>query len=139
MKKEIIKIVFIILAALPFVACNSDDDIDEIFIDRKWTLAFIKEGNTEYQYSGDYVIIFKSNTFNLTTPGNATISGNWEADGGSRYFHCSNIKTTGDINNDNIAKKMREILQNAVSYDGDANWLQIVVQPGNVFMQFHNK
>ena len=34
---------------------------------------------------------------------------------------------------------MRNMLQNAVSYNGDANYLQIIVQQGNAFMQFYNK
>lgn len=125
---------------LTLAACNNDDDVQEIFIDRNWTLSFIQEGNEKsVPENVNYVIIFKSGTFNLTTPSNATISGNWQADGGTRTFKCSNIKTDGNINNDNIAKKMRNMLQNAISYGGDANWLQIIVQHGNAYMQFHNK
>ncbi len=137
---EIKKLLFAIMAALSFVACNNEDDVQEIFIDRNWTLAFIQEGGEKnIPESAGYVLLFKSNTFTLTTPGNATISGNWHADGGSRTFRCNNIKTNGNIGNDNIAKKMRNMLQNAVLYEGDTNYLQIIVQPGNAFMQFHNK
>lgn len=140
MKKKIRKIFFAIFVALSFVACNNEDDVQEIFIDRNWTLAFIQEGNEKsIPEKADYTLLFKSNTFVLTTPGDATISGNWHADGGSRTFRCNSIKTNGNISNDNIAKKMRNMLQNAVLYEGDANYLQIIVQPGNAFMQFHNK
>lgn len=141
MKKEITRILFILLATLSFTACNSDDDVDEIFIDRNWKLSFIQEGNEKSipENGAEYVLLFKSYTFTLTTPTNATISGNWQADGGSRSFHCRNLKTNGNINNDDIAKKMRDILQNAILYAGDANWLQIIVQKGNAYMQFYNK
>lgn len=140
MKKEITRIIFIVVAALSFCACSNEDDIDEIFTGRNWTLAFIQEGNDKSTpKNGDYTIVFNSSTFTLTTPAYATVTGNWQADGESRSFRCSNIKTTGNINSDNTANKMKQLLQNANSYAGDSNWLQIIVQTGNVFMQFHNK
>lgn len=141
MKNRIIKTALIILAAITFASCNKEDDIQEIFIDRSWTLTFIQEGKEHFvpQNNAAYIILFKGSTFTLTTPANATISGNWQADGGSRTFRCSNIRTSGNITNDDIAKRMRNMLQNAVSYNGDANYLQIIVQQGNAFMQFYNK
>lgn len=141
MKNRIIKTALVILAAFTFASCNKEDDIQEIFIDRSWTLTFIQEGKEHFvpQNNAAYIISFKGNTFTLTTPANATISGNWQADGGSRTFRCSSIRTSGNITNDDIAKRMRNMLQNAVSYNGDANYLQIIVQQGNAFMQFYNK
>lgn len=140
MKKTINGILYILLVALFFTACNNDDNLQEIFIDRNWTLSFIQEGNEKtVPEMVEYTILFKNGTFTLTTPGSATITGNWQADGGTRRFTCSNINTKGNINNDNIAKKMRNMLQNAILYSGDANWLQIIVQQGNAFMQFYNK
>lgn len=140
MKKEIIKIVFILVATLSFAACSNEDDIDEIFTGHSWTLAFFND-QMEKPIDGDYIIIFNGSIFTLTTPSNTTITGNWKADGETRAFHCSNVKTTGNINNDDTAKRMRQILQNATSYAGDANYLQIIARQGNVnaFMQFHNK
>lgn len=141
MKNRIIKTALIILAAISFASCNKEDDIQEIFIDRIWTLTFIQEGKEHFvpQNNTAYTMLFKGNTFTLTTPANATITGNWQADGDSRTFRCSNIRTNGNITNDDIAKRMRNMLQNAVSYNGDANYLQIIVQQGNAFMQFYNK
>lgn len=140
MRKKITGIVFFLVAALSFCACSNEDDIGEIFTGHDWTLAFIQEGNDKSTpKDGDYTIVFNSSTFTLTTPANATITGNWQADGESRSFRCSNIRTTENINSDNTANKMKQLLQNATSYAGDANWLQIIVQTGNVFMQFHNK
>lgn len=141
MKNIIIKTALIILATISFASCNKEDDIQEIFIDRIWTLTFIQEGKEHFvpQNNTAYIMLFKGNTFTLTTPADATITGNWQADGDSRTFRCSNIRTSGNITNDDIAKRMRNMLQNAVSYNGDANYLQIIVQQGNAFMQFYNK
>lgn len=141
MRKKIQNIALAVIVALSLTACDSDDDLQEIFTDHSWTLSFIKEGSGQpIESKGkDYVIVFKNNTFLLSTPGNATISGNWRADGGNRAFSCSNIRTSGNIENDNIANKMKNILQNSTSYAGDTNWLQIIVQKDNIYMQFYNK
>ena len=70
-------------------------------------------------------------------PNGAAINGKWEANGNSRKFQCWNINTTGNLKGDTIAEKMLQIFQNAKSYDGDTNWLQIKQQK-NVFMQFYS-
>lgn len=140
MIKGINKLIIFALLFFAVTACSKEDDINEIFIDRSWTLSFIQEGADKFvPEKGDYIILFKNKTFTLTTPSSATINGNWQADGGSRSMRLSNIRTSGSLSEDNIGKKMFNMLQNTTSYSGDANWLQIIVQPGNAYMQFYNR
>lgn len=133
------KIVFVLTMALLCFSCDEEDNLEEIFTDSAWTLSFIQEGAEKSTPDKDYVITFQNNTFVLTTYDGTTITGNWQADADSRAFTCNNIKASSDISNDKIALTMYNILEKAISYSGDSNWLQIVQQPNNVFMQFYNR
>ena len=123
---------------LPLAACDSKDDLQEIFIEREWTLAFVQEGGERKAPERDYSIAFNNATFTVTTPSTAQITGKWQATNSPRTFRCSNIKTNGNIESDEFAKAMRRVLTEAQTYNGDTNYLQIIAQPGNVFMQFYN-
>lgn len=145
MKKQqnIIKTFLISLfMALSLSSCDNKDDLQDIFIDRDWKLSFIQEGADKKapdNSKGDYLLVFNNNTLTLTTPSNAKITGSWQAGNDPRMFRCSNMKINGNIENDDIAKSMYRILKEAKTYGGDTNWLQIIVQSGNIYMQFHNK
>ncbi len=126
--------------SLTFTACDNDDDLEEIFTGKTWNLTFIQNGVERIvpQEEG-YSLIFNNASFLFTTPGAATITGNWYADGEARTFGCNEIITSGDIENDATAKAALNILKNSVMYNGDANWIQIVEEPGNIYMQFYNR
>ena len=131
---------FILFATLfIFAACEKNDDIDAIFRERTWYVTFVKEGNTtEYAKDKLYSFEFK-NTLTVTMPNGATIKGNWYADGGgSHSFYCRNLKKEGKIIGDIIAEKVWEILNNAQSYEGDTNWLQII-KDKDTYIQLYNK
>lgn len=132
--------IFAVILILVAVACTQDDDIKDIFEEREWTLSYVQEGNVKRFSDSNkrYNVQFIDNSFNATTPGGATISGKWEADGDSRKFHCWGIQTTGSFKSDTIAQKMLQIFTDATEYDGDTHWLQIK-QHKNVFMQFYSK
>ena len=130
---------FILFATLfIFAACEKNDDIDAIFRERTWYVTFVKEGNTtEYAKDKLYSFEFK-NTLTVTMPNGATIKGNWYADGGgSHSFYCRNLEK-GKIIGDIIAEKVWEILNNAQSYEGDTNWLQII-KDKDTYIQLYNK
>lgn len=122
-------------------SCDNGDDLSDIFLSHSWKLSFFYEGGkrTSPPENTVYSMKFYDTSFVVTTKSGATITGNWKADNKKRTFSCSNIKTSdGSINNDTIATKMRNMLQEARFYEGDSNWLQIQVQ-NNKYMQFHNK
>lgn len=130
--------IFAAALILTLASCSSEDDITEIFRDREWTLSLVKEGSVERYSSKKYNVLFAESSFKAATPGGATISGKWEADGGTKSFRCWDVRTEGNIKGDTIAEKMLQIFRNATSYDGDTNWLQIK-QQNNVYMQFYSK
>ena len=130
--------IFVATLMLALSACTQDDDITDIFTGRGWTLSYVQDGATKRYSTKKYDVQFIDNTFNATSPGGATISGRWEADGNSRKFHCWNVQSTGSLKGDTIAQKMLQIFTDATSYDGDTHWLQIK-QNKSTFMQFYSK
>ena len=142
-RNEVMKksITFIILTlSLALTACDKGDDLDEIFMNKNWTLAFFQEGVEKNSIKGDYKIRFYENVFTVTTPNKSSIEGYWEADNKTHAFRCPKKLrvTSGTIVGDTTAQKMINIFEKATSYSGDANSLQIIEMP-NKFMQFHNK
>ena len=137
--KKINRIIFALTLLFVTVSCIGDDDINAIFREPNWKLTYIKEGSVQrYAKEKIYSIEFYDQKFTVNTPGGATISGNWQANGdASHSFTCTNIRTTGNLSGDTLGLKMREILKNARTYDGDTNWLQIK-QQDNIFMLFYN-
>ncbi len=134
------KFIGIILMAIALCGCNNSDDINEIFINRNWTLSFFQEGTTRTPSpeKENYIIRFYDGSFAASSTNGAEITGNWSADSKTRDFACTNIRTNSIAESDITASKMVTFLRKATHYDGDANWLQIK-QTDNVYMQFHNK
>ena len=126
--------------ALSFTGCSNDDDLDEIFRNRSWNLTYIQDGVERLvpQEKG-YTLIFSETGFTFTTPSGATAEGNWWADGGSHTITFSDITASNAINGNALAQAVIAILQNAVMYSGDANWIQIIEEPGYRYMQFYNR
>lgn len=137
---EFIKYYIAAIALLfTFTACDNKDDLQDIFIGREWHLAFIQEGDVRKAPEKEYSIAFNNATFTLTTPSDAQITGRWQATNDPRTFQCNGIKTSGSIDSDETAKAIQRILAEARTYNGDTNYLQIIAQPGNVYMQFYNR
>ncbi|MBR5860014.1 MAG: DUF4847 family protein [Bacteroidaceae bacterium] len=121
-----------LLACIP--SCTSDDDIDDIFIERGWTLTYIQEGSVRRNTEGKkYSLLFGEVAFTATTPDGSTITGEWKADGGTRSFTCYNVRSSSNFQKDTIAKSMLNLLKNARKYEGDTHWLRIKQQE-NVYM-----
>lgn len=132
-------IAILFVMCLVMSACDSGDDLTEIFMNKTWKLSFFTEGGTLTDAKDGYNIQFYENTFAATTPTGVQITGYWEADNKSRNFRCSQVKvSTGNISNDGTAGKMEQILKNATSYSGDANVL-IIQQNTTTYMQFYNR
>ena len=139
--QKISRVLLALLLAFSLGACNESDDLQEIFVGHNWKLTFVKNGGEMYASDGkEYKIVFGESQFNLTTPAGATISGGWHASssGDRRNFGCNNIKVSGNIANDKIAVAIKNILENATTYEGDAHYLKIV-HTINEFVQFYNR
>lgn len=136
---RIISSAMLLLTLLAVASCDKSDDLDEIFLNHKWTLSFFREGKNIAPVKGDYTMTFQENTFSVATPAKAIIEGFWNADSKQHTFRCTNVRvTSGSIAGDTTATKMKNFIEKATSYGGDANALQIKIQD-NAYMQFHNK
>ena len=91
--------IFALTLTLALAACNNSDDISEIFIGHDWRLTYIEEGGIRRWPAQDsgYSIMFGEYSFNATTPNGGRISGRWSANGETRQFSCTNIRTEGYI------------------------------------------
>ncbi len=139
--KKIKTIILLLLLTATAISCDSGDDLTEIFRSHPWSLSFFKEDNRTTSPSGNtaYTLIFYDNTFTFTTKSGATITGYWQANNKERTFSCTQVETNnGTISGDSIATKAEKIFKNARQYEGDSNFLKIMVQENN-YMQFHNK
>jgi hypothetical protein len=135
----------LLLLPLMLISCNKGDDLREIFLSHSWSLAFIQEGHKENPEisspakNSAYTLKFYDDTFAFTTKNGTTITGYWQADNKERTFRCSQVRvSSGSVAGDRIAMKADSIFRNARDYEGDSNYLKIMIQE-NHFMQFHNK
>lgn len=135
-----VKSLIFVLALTSIAACNKSDELDEIFLDPNWKLTYIQEsGIRRWPSQGnEYSLKFTDSGFSVTTPNGGSIKGRWHADGKTREFRCSDIRTSSISVNDTIARKMLQLLQEAKSYNGDIHFLQIIKDKDQL-MQFYNK
>ena len=129
-----------LLAVATIAACNKGDDINEIFIGHQWQLTYIDDGGNRHRpgYDKKYSLQFTQSGFTANTPGGGSIKGSWQADGKTHEFRCTNIHSSGIASNDTIGNLMLKHLKEAVKYDGDTHYLQIIKEKNNL-MQFYNR
>lgn len=131
----------LLLLSSLLVACDKGDDLKEIFLSPTWKLSFFQEGSQKVSPANNssYTLKFYDTTFAFTTKSGTTITGYWQADNKERTFSCSQVRVSnGSINGDDTARRAEKIFKNARYYEGDSNYLKIMIQK-NSFMQFHNK
>ncbi len=121
------------------VSCDSEDDIDEIFIGHTWKItgATINGQGLEsdditalYTTAGTYELTFSASTFNGTLVAGSSISGSWSADGHDKSFsmHFSKAENT---TTPPLTVNLYNILRQSTSYDGDSHVLRIKQDSNN--------
>ncbi len=135
--KKNIRQALLLLAVATIAACSREDDINEIFSGHTWQLTYIDDGGIRRwpAQTDKYSLQFTQTGFNASTPGGGTINGRWQANGETREFRCTDIRSSGIANNDTIGQIMLKQLKEAVSYDGDIHYLKII-KDKNQQMQF---
>ena len=135
--KRTIKQMLMLLAVTTIAACTKGDDINEIFTGHTWQLTYIDDGGIRRwpAYNDNYSLQFTQAGFNATTPGGGSISGHWQANGETRAFRCTDVRSSGIANNDTIGRLMLKQLKEAESYNGDIHFLKII-KDKNQQMQF---
>lgn len=129
----------LLLLSVTLASCNNSDSLTDIFMSHTWKLSYIKDGNIVPLDCSGYTLKFYDTTFAFTTKSGTTITGYWQADNKERTFSCSQVRVSnGSIDGDDTARRAEKIFKNARYYEGDSNYLKIMIQK-NSFMQFHNK
>lgn len=137
--KNISKSIILVLVLLSAASCNDSDNITEIFIGHDWKLTYIEDGGGKRWPQGKiYSLMFGETTFNAYTPTGGKIRGQWSANGKTREFRCTSIRTEGISANDTIAMGMLQMFNDATYYDGDIHYLQIKKDEKH-YMQFYNR
>ncbi len=131
--KRIQYILTFILPLLILCACNSEDDIDEIFVGRTWYMNGIvingvtnsKETQNFYTDTDKncYFISFSSGTFQGKLSSGVAFSGTWQADGKHQTIKL-NLKEKP--NPDNLFdKQILNILSSTTSYTSGAEFMHL--------------
>ena len=151
-----LKNILYILCVLPFLwGCNSEDDIDEIFVSGTWkvvnyfTKADWDKRNGEPLYKKDtndgvnaletiatFTLTFKDDGTFSGNMQNATFEGNWEANGKSRSIRIS-FKGSPDISS-RLNKEFIDALKNARYYQGDSQVLLLGPEDKKSFIQLRH-
>lgn len=151
-----LKNILYILCVLPFLwGCNSEDDIDEIFVSGTWkvvnyfTKADWDKRNGEPLYKKDtndgvnaletiatFTLTFKDDGTFSGNMQNATFEGYWEANGKSRSIRIS-FKGSPDISS-RLNKEFIDALKNARYYQGDSQVLLLGPEDKKSFIQLRH-
>ena len=146
MKKNIYKIVGLLLLLPLFSGCNDSDDVAAIFTGKTWKLNYITvDGGHEEQEKASIKELNKNGTYNIVFDGTvdgdvmngnikgtviatSTFEGKWSANAKNNSFKAT-VTTAGNYGNDKLAKNFIEGLNAATSYEGDSNNLYLLYKP----------
>lgn len=147
---NLIKKIFIALLWLPFLTgCSNEDDIQEIFANKKWKVVYTAYTSNwddpndfvrQETYMDDikdmnaYVVYFGTDVITITGK-TAVWKGTWIANGKDRTIQI-NIQQK---NNDGTTPSEKEFMNrvaNARYYKGDANILKLFLADKQNYVQF---
>lgn len=154
MKKNIYKIVGLLLLLPLFSGCNDSDDVAAIFTGKTWKLNYItvdgghemfpfweneeqeKASIKELNKNGTYNIVFDGTVDGDVMNGNikgsiiatGTFEGKWSANAKNNSFKAT-VTTASNYGNDQLARNFIEGLNTATSYEGDSNNLYLLYKP----------
>ena len=127
------KIGMLLMTCLLLLACNTDDDIEEIFIGNRFKITgltyngqkTVKDVKEFYEVNDtDWIAFSQSAITGVLQPG-MTIEGTWNANGKNRELTIDLISPKNANGASDICSKVFSIIKNATSYSGDKNVLRI--------------
>ncbi len=139
---KIFNYIYILTMTLLCVSCSKEDDLNELFIGKKWLMTgatingnvMNSEVKNLYQSgTSAYFINFATSSFNGTLSEGTNISGNWSADGEKKSMTLSITQTSGNISV--FDKNLYTILKNIKKYEGDSN-IMILKQDDDNYIRF---
>ena len=136
------QLLLLCLALSLLIACDSEDDVNAIFVGRTWHITSVTvDGETLngddikelYTYSSSYYITFAGSTFTGALVAGSSIAGRWTADGSNHTFSLS-FTTANQVNASTVSAYVYDILRNASAYAGDQNTLRIKQDNANYIL-----
>lgn len=147
MKLKLFLYLFLTLTLL--WGCNTEDDIDEIFVSGTWNVGnFYSGGDWNKVNDGARVKYTKEEdikalnylTVTFLTDGtiqgrmnNGTFTAQWKANGEDRTISITQLHTTATPNGK--SKELIEALKNAAYYKGDSNYLKLAPLDKKTYIQ----
>lgn len=140
-KYRICNLALCLLFAVLLTGCDSDDDLNEIFVGKTWYIHGGRYGGTDftgdeikslYASSGTYYITFGASNFSGVLASGTSISGTWAADGGKHTISFNVSNSSGSSNS--LSSKISNIISGATSYSGSSVTLTIKKDDGNYIL-----
>ena len=147
-----LKHILYLLFALPLMcSCNTEDDIEEIFVSGTWNVGNFYNGGTWSKYDNDgarpkytkeedfkalnfLTVTFMEDGRILGRMNNGSFTANWKANGDDRTISITQLKTTATPSGK--SKELIEALKNAAYYKGDSKVLKLAPQDKKSYVQF---
>ena len=146
-----------LLLALPFLwSCNTEDDINEIFISGTWNVVnyfgkanwekrngdpvykmYEKEGEQALRVISTFTLTFSEDGTFAGTMQNASFNGRWTADGKDRSIRLSFNGTPNTSTYFN--REFIGYLKDAAFYQGDSNVLMLAPQEKKSYIQLRHR
>ena len=142
-------LLYMILLLPLLSSCNTEDDIDEIFISGTWNVGnFYNGGDWNRVNDGARPVYTKEEDFkalnHITVTfmedgslqgqvNNGTFTAQWSANGKDRTLSITNLKTTAAPSGK--AKQLIDALKSAAYYKGDSNYLKIAPEDKKSYVQ----
>ena len=144
--KKTSRILTLLLLLTVAAACNTSDDVTEIFNGHRFKITGItyngikttKEAEELYTDNGTYYITFTSQTIQGMLADGTPVDGTWKAEGKGRKMVISLRRPQSADGMSEVCRLIYLTLKDATSYGGDRNVLRIY-RDSNTYIDLSSK
>lgn len=144
--KKTFRILTLLLLLTVAAACNTSDDVTEIFNGHRFKITGItyngikttKEAEELYTDNGTYYITFTSQTIQGMLADGIPVDGTWKAEGKGRKMVISLRRPQSADGMSEVCRLIYLTLKDATSYGGDRNVLRIY-RDSNTYIDLSSK
>lgn len=144
--KKLSRILTLLLLLTVAAACNTSDDVTEIFNGHRFKITGItyngikttKEAEELYTDNGTYYITFTSQTIQGMLADGIPVDGTWKAEGKERKMVISLRRPQSADGMSEVCRLIYLTLKDATSYGGDRNVLRIY-RDSNTYIDLSSK
>lgn len=144
--KKTFRILTLLLLLTVAAACNTSDDVTEIFNGHRFKITGItyngikttKEAEELYTDNGTYYITFTSQTIQGMLADGIPVDGTWKAEGKERKMVISLRRPQSADGMSEVCRLIYLTLKDATSYGGDRNVLRIY-RDSNTYIDLSSK